>query len=174
MNPRWDKFLFQDALHELKSRQGKVIVEIGAIRDGRQIAARADGHSTVVWNAAGMEVYTIDNSEEAIGITRRLLHGSSSVHLHCGDGIEFLMTFPKQIDLLYLDGPDADKGGQEFHLKAYQAIRHRKPGLILIDDCDLMPKRWRGRGKGELLIPFAIQDNYRVIQDNGRQVLLQC
>jgi hypothetical protein len=61
---RWDRFLFSDAirlLNSIKSKDG-VILELGAIRDAREIAARADGHSTVHWAKTNHIVHTVDMS----------------------------------------------------------------------------------------------------------------
>jgi hypothetical protein len=168
---RWDKFLFNEAVAALKQIGGKVIVELGAIRDTKPIAKRADGWSTVEWAKTGLEVHCIDNDPKALEAAKALV--PSGAIFYCCDGFEFLSKFNKEIDLLYLDGPDANKGGQQFHLAALLAAKMSDHGLILMDDCDLWPGRWKGRGKGELAIPKALEMGYKIIADNSRQVLLQ-
>lgn len=168
---RWDKFLFAEAIQALKDSGGKVIVELGAIRDTKPVAKRADGWSTVEWVKTGLEVHCIDNDAKALEAAKTLV--PSGVLFYECDGFKFLEAFEKKIDLLYLDGPDANKGGQQFHLAALLAAKMSDHGLILMDDCDLWPGRWKGRGKGELAIPKALEMGYKIIADNSRQVLLQ-
>jgi hypothetical protein len=168
---RWDKFLFTEAIQALDKIGGKVIVELGAIRDLKPAAEHADGWSTVRWAQAGrFEVYCIDNDSRAIASAQKLV--PTGVHYHCRDGFKFLREFEGSIDLLYLDGPDAEKGGTEFHLKALKMAPLSGSCLVLMDDCDLWPGRWVGRGKGELAIPEALRMGFDVLHDNGRQVLL--
>ena len=171
LNPRWDKFLFEEALVALDNIQGTTIVELGVIRDTKPVAQHADGWSTVHWSTSGKQVHSVDNSREALEISRRLV--SKGINYHCQDGFEFLQNFEGKIDLLYLDGPDANKGGQEFHLKALQVAPLADTCLVLMDDCDLWPGRWIGRGKGELALPKALEMGFEIIEDNGRQVLLR-
>lgn len=174
MNARWNLFLFEDAVNFLIAMGGKIVVEIGGIRDLHPNAPKSDGHATVHWSRAGFEVHTVDIDEGAVSITRRLVKDNPIARVYLADGLEFLKGFPRSIDLLYLDGPDAsfDEFGQQFHLNCYRECPV-KPPLILIDDCDELPKRWVGRGKGSLVIPAALGDGYEVLKDNGRQVLLR-
>lgn len=175
MNARWNRFLFEDAINLLMALGRKVtVVEIGGIRDMHPNAPQSDGHATVHWARAGFSVHTVDVDERAVVITRALVQDNPEVQIYLMDGIDFLHGFNRPIDLLYLDGPDAtlDESGQRFHLDCYRDCPI-KPPLILIDDCDEMPNRWIGRGKGSLVIPKAISDGYEVVKDNGRQVLLK-
>lgn len=169
-NARMDKFLFTETLEALHELGGTVIVELGAIRNIKPIAEHSDGWSTVQWSKNSSEVYTIDNDARAIETSKKLV---PNVNYLCCDGFKFLKAFHKKIDLLYLDGPDANKGGQEFHLEALLVAPLADRCLVLMDDCDLWPGRWIGRGKGELAIPKALEMGFKILHDNDRQVLLE-
>ena len=93
-----------------------------------------------------------------------------NVTIQCRDGIEFLRTFPKTIDLLYLDAWDAIEGTAyaERHLEAFEAAREKLAprSLVLVDDTDVA---WGG--KGRLAIPAIIRAGYEPLV-NGRQTML--
>lgn len=163
--PRWDRFLFDEALAELKGIVKPLIVEIGGIRDPRPIAARADGHSTVHWAKSGYDVICVDSSCEALSVTRKLIGDAPNVSLHQADGIEFLKALDRKISLLYLDGPDPEDGGPEFALECFRAAKLSDEAIILIDDCDVKP------GKGDLVIPVALGLGFEILKQD-RQVLL--
>ena len=169
---RYNKFLFDKVLHLFSQRGGRVIVEIGTIRDPQPKAQMTDGWATLKWASTGLEVHTVDLDPRAIGIARTLTD-RSNVKYHLADGVKFLTDFQKPIDLLYLDGPDADQNGQSLALEMFMAAGPilSKEALVLIDDCDKC-HRWEGRGKGELVIPHAIECGFQILEDNGRQVLL--
>jgi hypothetical protein len=174
----WDrrgKFLFTEALKELGTVPDGPIVEVGIIRDMRVVARQADGWATLAWLGIGRSIHCVDTDPKAIQTTGDLIYdkiGSERVKLHLREGVDFLQELDEQIALLYLDGPDADKGGQEAHLEMFRACRGQ-PYLILIDDCDPWPGRWEGRGKGHLVLPEALATGYTLIADNRRQVLLR-
>lgn len=170
MNKRWNKFLFSEAIKILDPSPEKVIVELGASRDLKPVAEMADGWSTKKWANTSCEVHCVDPDPKAIAVSKQL--AGDSVNYHCCGGMEFLNSFGKVIDLLYLDGPDADKNGQEFSAAALLAAPMNDYAVILIDDCDLWPSRWAGRGKGELALPIALELGFHVHKDNDRQVLL--
>jgi len=168
-NPRWDRFFFKEALDLLKNVDNPTILEIGAIRDARPIAARADGHATVKWAESGYRTITLDTSAKALDITRRLINDAPNVELIHGDGLAYLETFQGQINLLYLDGPHpAKEDGVRFSLLAYTKALPKMPkgSLILIDDCDITP------GKGDQMVPKAVRDGWKILKKD-RQVLLQ-
>lgn len=166
---RWGKFLFKEAIAEYQKREGHTIVEIGTIRDTNPLAKDTDGWATFAWVGHGV-IHCVDTDPKAIEIASRMVEGPDYYQM---DGIEFLKLFEDPIDLLYLDGPDADKGGQQIALQMFNAAGMSKRGLILIDDCDHAP-RWEGRGKGELVIPVALEQGWEILADNERQVLLGC
>lgn len=169
---RWGKFLFEETIAEFKKRSGTIIVEIGAIRDPKPSAEKTDGWATLKWSALDCELHTVDLDPKAIATTTKLVK-NPRINYHVHDGLEFLKDFAGPIDLLYLDGPDADKKGQLLALEMFAMADLSSIALVLIDDCDMAPKeRWQGRGKGELVIPYACKHGYTVLRDNDRQVLL--
>jgi len=158
-------------------RNGKVIVEIGSMRnplhhpiDSGHCNSCMEGHSTAWWALTGAEVYSIDIAPENTQITGEVCKGFKNVHAITYDGIAFLREFKDPIDLLFLDAWDVQKRSPyaEKHLEAYLTARPRlhANSLILIDDTDM-----KHGGKGKLVIPQAISDGYRVIF-GGRQTLL--
>lgn len=165
------------AVDQFKSRNGKVIVEIGTMRavlshpiDSGHCKGCMDGHSTMWWAMTGAEVYSVDISKESIDLTCRTCENFKNVHAVVQDGIEFLKSFNQPIDLLFLDAWDVIDGTPyaEKHLEAYLAAKPHlhEASLILIDDTDI-----KECGKGRLVIPQAIKDGYKVIF-SGRQTLL--
>lgn len=175
---RWDrrgKFLFAEALKDLETVPEGPIVEVGIIRDVRPVAQQADGWATLAWLGSGRQVYCVDTDQKAVQATTGLIQGkagSERVKTQRSDGVSFLQELDEQIALLYLDGPDADKDGQQAHLEMFRACKGQ-PYLVLIDDCDPWPGRWEGRGKGRLVVPEALETGYSIVADNRRQVLLR-
>ena len=129
-----------------------------------------NGHSTMWWATTGAEVYSVDISEQFIGLTLKICENFKNVHGVIQDGIAFLKSFEQPIDLLFLDAWDVIEGTPfaEKHLEAYLAARPQlhENSLILIDDTDV-----QDCGKGRLVIPQAIKDGYKVVF-SGRQTLL--
>lgn len=164
---RWDKFLFQEALAVIPN--DGVILEIGCIRHFRDIDARADGHSTVKWAQSGRDTICVDTSKEAISECAEFLDNPKNVEFaHC-DGLEYLKKYDGQIALLYLDGPDPKNGGVQFSVDCYDACKNIfvEGAIILIDDCDITP------GKGDAVIPKALEDDFELVLRNDRQVILK-
>lgn len=162
--PRWNKFLFAEALAYMTEMGGSVIVEIGTIRDTTDAGRQADGWSTYEWAESGHKVWSVDVDQLAIKRANRLIASVGHVNFVKNDGIAFLKGFARDIDLLYIDGPN---GGQ-FGLNALEAAQMARSSIILIDDCDLPSHKH----KGLLLIPVALKMGYRVAGNNERQVLL--
>jgi trans-aconitate methyltransferase len=128
-----------------------------------------DGHSTYFWrNYTNANIYTVDINPSCNSIIKsdnRL----AGVNSYTGDAHEFLKTFNKNIDLLYLDAWDVIPNTlyAEEHLKAYDIIKNKlaENCLILIDDTDI-----GSGGKGKLLIPELIKDGFKCLI-TGRQSL---
>jgi hypothetical protein len=171
------KEYIKKALNLFLCRNGKVIVEIGSMRnplphpiDSGHCNSCMEGHSTAWWALTGAEVYSIDIAPENTQITSAVCRDFKNVHAITYDGIAFLREFKDPIDLLFLDAWDVNKRSPyaEKHLEAYLTARPRlhANSLILIDDTDI-----KHGGKGKLVIPQAISDGYHVIF-GGRQTLL--
>jgi glycosyltransferase involved in cell wall biosynthesis len=156
------------ALDYFHSNNGRLIVEVGSIRERGNI--QGDGYSTVAWAQHAEKVYTVDIDPAATALTQEETAEFGNVVAVTQDGIDFLNAFTEPIDLLYLDAWDAHAiGSKENHLRAYIAacknLHHRS--LILIDDTDL-----GDHSKGGLVIPQALQDGWRLIFAEGKQTLL--
>jgi len=169
---RWDKFLFKEALEAMP--EWGPIVEIGAIRDIRPVAARSDGHSTVKWAESGRDVICIDIEARAIATAKSLVGERSNVNFICADAFEYLekMDYREKgpFGLLYLDGPHPSKeDGVQFALDCFKVCEnHMAVGsIVLIDDCDVSP------GKGDLVIPYALKHGYAMHMEGLRQTILK-
>ena len=82
------------------------------------------------------------------------------------DSLNFLSSFNKEIDFLYLDSLDAQlKGANEHQLKEIKMAlpKLKRSSLILLDD--------KG-GKTELSVNYLIKNNYKIINETYEQVLL--
>ncbi len=163
-------FLFNDALEHLKLLSPDisvhVIVEIGTIRDIRPAARYTDGYSSLHWTQTNDRVFCVDNSGWSLRITKKLVGDCPNVSYHLEDGIEFLTSFDDEIDLLYIDGPDHDSGGQEFADKCVAVAPMRTKSIILIDDCD-----FDDDGKGKFAIITAMNLGFNLLC-KGRQALM--
>ena len=168
MAERRTDFLFREALDEHLARfDGRVIVEIGSIRDPRTVAAGTDGHSTLAWARSGLPTWSVDISERATEITRQMVADYRNVTCITMGGIEFLQMFDLPIDLLYLDGPDpVRQHGEHWAVDAFRVAGLSERAVLLIDDVDLP-----NRGKGRYVIPEAERSGFRLVEC-GRQALL--
>lgn len=161
---RPNRFLFDAAIAAFQERHGRVIVEVGGIRN--RAWWDSDGHSTLRWPEEAI-VWTIDTDPAAVKLTRELTADRPNVFCVLTDALAFLRAFPVRIDLLYLDGPHPDReDGRQWHFEAYQAAAMAHRSVLLIDDTDL-PRL----GKAEFVVPAAIEDGFRVVACD-RQTLL--
>lgn len=184
------KFIIK-TINMVKSLGGCRILEIGSARQGLNHDINDfnhlccnDGHSTALFAASGLEFDTVDINEIAVNISKDLLKRFSAniCSATCCDGIDFIKSYTKKIDLLYLDAWDVDlPESPERHLEAYYQAKKimNKNCLILIDDTDidfingeLISAIEAPGGKGKLLTQKAIEDGYKIIF-TGRQTLLQ-
>lgn len=161
---RPNRFLFDDAISAFRENKGRVIVEIGGIRNRGWRAT--DGHSTLRW-PADATVWSVDNDPAAVKLTRELASDRLNVLCVLADALTFLRAFPIRIDLLYLDGPHPDReDGRRWHFDAYQAAALSHRSVLLIDDTDL-PRL----GKAEFVVPAAVEDGFEVVA-RDRQTLM--
>lgn len=180
----------EQAIEIFKQRGGRVIVEIGIMRqplthpiEESGHACCNDGHSSILWARTGAELYCVDYDPACVKTTREEMarHGFAGVTTLRDDGIRFLAGFNRPIDLLYLDAWDADlPDSAAKHLEAYRTARPslRCSSIILIDDTDVelvgneLVLNGTGQGgKGRLVIPETQLDGYRIVA-SGRQTLL--
>jgi hypothetical protein len=188
------KKYIMSAISTFNDINGKVIVEIGSMRQNLSHKLEEDnhpccndGHSSAWFARTGNDFYTIDIDIAATNITRNVLNNLSlteNVTILNGDGIHFLQTFNevynKKIDLLFLDAWDVGlENSAEAHLEAYKVAKESlaEKHIILIDDTDVdkINGKWtylKGAeaGKGKLLIPYLLENGYTMVF-NGRQTM---
>jgi len=154
-----------DCLSLFHERGGKLIVEIGSIRDANPKARLTDGYSTVAWALNAKRVISVDIESYATILTKSLTAEYGNVEAITCDGIKFLEGFNEPIDLLYLDAWDGHLADcKSKHLEAYRASRKNfhQNTLILIDDAHV---------KAKFVVPEALKDGFHVVFE-GYQVLL--
>jgi len=183
----------KEAIRLFKERKGKVIVEIGCIRqrfshslDTEPIdcPSRLDGHSTALFAETGARFYTCDIDPKAIGLAKEYVGELHNVTILQKDGLKFLKTFGQKIDLLALDAFDVDQpGSAQNHLRCYQIAKRRlhKDSIVWIDDTDVdfingklqpSPKGEYG-GKGRLLVPLMIKEGWKVHRSGRCTILIK-
>jgi len=168
MKPYGRTHTIDRALEYFRIRNGRLIVEIGSIRQRGNLTG--DGYSTVAWAQHAKSIYSVDIDPAATALTIEETLEFRNVVAVTQDGIEFLASFCEPIDLLYLDAWDAFlPGSQENHLKAYLAARKNLHplSLILIDDTDLGQY-----SKGRLVVPRALEDGLSILFAEQNQTLL--
>lgn len=155
----------------------KTVVEIGSMREPMAHALTTfhapccnDGHSTLHLAATGADIFTVDVNPHSAEVLAPYAREYPNLSVVTGDGIAFLQSFARPIDMLYLDAWDVIAGTDyaEKHLEAYRAALPllSKMCLVQIDDTDL-----KNGGKGRLLIPQMIRDGFELITW-GRQAIL--
>lgn len=155
----------QEAIKLFRFLGGRCIVEIGSIRDKNSVLS--DGHSTFMWAENAEMVYTVDIDPQATVMTKALMeeYGYNNVYAITQDGIEYLKNFNHPIDLLYLDGWDAElEDTAERHLEAYLAARKNlhDESIILIDDANPEVLGISHSSKAALVLVEAEKDGFQV------------
>lgn len=170
------KKYIQETLDILKSRQGKVIVEVGSMRqmmmhdpDNDSFPCCSDGHSSVLLGSAGFKFFTVDIDPANYQTTKLALANYPNCFPCLADGIAYLSGFPEKIDLLFLDAWDVDSVGcAENHVAAFHAAEDKLSpnNMILIDDTDVDMVNGELAfvdgvgGKGRLLAPLLEEKGY--------------
>lgn len=153
------------ALELFHERDGKLIVEIGSIRDATPTAKITDGYSTVAWALHAERVISVDIEPYATVLTKILTKEYGNVEAITCDGVKFLEEFQEPIDLLYLDAWDGHLADcKSKHLEAYRVARKNfhENTLILIDDAHV---------KAKFVVPEALKNGFKVVFEEY-QVLL--
>lgn len=159
-----------------------VIVEVGC---QRAFHHTHDGASTSLFswyvNRYGGSLYSVDIDQGNVDLAKREIAKmkllGDNVRIVCADGIEFIKTFNRRIDLLYLDAWDqlGDDGAlrlsEEKHLECFRAAEPLlgDGALILIND---VKDAQTFEGKGRLLIPYLLQRGYRIIHQSDQCLLV--
>jgi hypothetical protein len=168
---------FKKTFQLCESRNLKVIVETGTSRGKTKFFFFKkynwkDGMSTPMFsefaNFLNGEFHTCDISKENIKnakiFTKKF---SNNTFFYAQDSVEFLSTFNKKIDLLYLDSLDGHdpEAASKHQLKEAKAAINKLHlnSLILLDD--------KG-SKTNLSIDFFLKNSFKIIYETRYQVLL--
>ena len=170
------------ALSKMIYKKDPMIVEIGMQRAN---SPDGDGNSTTVFGVFvskyGGTLHSVDINQSCIDLCTaeftKVNAMTDNIHLHRGDGIEFLQSFNEPIDLLYLDAWDYSGDESELrrsevnHLKAMlEAERTLADGaFVLIDD---IHNNETFVGKGAMVIPYLLKKNY-MMRLNAYQMILE-
>ena len=177
VNMRFSTFYL--VLHMMHERNAKVLVETGCMRLQGKIAYTGDGGSTIIFGhwaqLHNAQLYTVDISDNNIHNAQELTKSyHENIHFFVSDSVQFLASFDKQIDFLYLDSFDFEENNplpsQEHHLKEIQAAYDKLSphAIIMIDDCALPHG-----GKGKLAIQFLLSKGWRIIAKHYQVVLIR-
>jgi hypothetical protein len=131
---------------------GSVVVEIGCLRSGEEVAS--DGWGTLYLASRAKhrawQFHSIDKNLQAIQTAATVLlnYELPEASLHHADATEWLLGFDGLIDCLYMDGPDDPAINLDQLIAAYHKLRD----LVVIDDTqEYGDNRW---GKGSLTLPY--------------------
>lgn len=152
-----------------------IIVETGTTRLAHKQGG--DGHATRIFDAYvnyyDGEVYSVDIDKYACECAKQFVSDKSQII--CSDSVEYLTTFTKPIDLLYLDSFDFNFQNPEpsmrHHLKEIQAsINNLRSGsLIVIDDNKINHTML---GKGYYVKQFLLDKGCTILFDDYQLGLL--
>ena len=183
IKPKYGRKLTMDIVADSLSHiHCPVILEIGMTRIKDNWLH--DGYSTIFFswivNQYNGELYSIDINPNAIETCRQILEEhelfSDNVHLINQDALNYLDTFDKKINVLYLDGwdytvtdprartvedPHINHISETSHLVSLQKVEHLLvPGSMIIVDDVLNNSTFYGKGK--LVIPYMIENGYEL------------
>ena len=173
-NIRFNSFKF--ALTEAFNRKHRILVETGVSRGKQKFwffnkINWKDGMSTMIFSDYVKDVrghmYSCDiNQRNIINAKKFIKNNLDFVTFVNEDSLNFLSSFNKEIDFLYLDSLDAQiKGANEHQLNEIKIAfpKLKKNSLILLDD--------KG-SKTELSAEYLIGKNYKIINETKEQILL--
>ena len=173
-NIRYKSFEF--ALYEAKKRNHKIFLETGVARGKKKFFFFTkinwkDGMSTMIFSDyvkyVNGELYSCDTSLKNIKNAKKFTKMNKEfITFIEDDSLNFLSSFEKNIDFLYLDSLDAQFENASSHQleEIKLAITNLKENsLVLLDD--------KG-GKTNLSIDFMLRNNFQIINETKQQVLL--
>lgn len=162
----------------MKERSVKTIVETGTARRGK-FNFVGDGGSTILFGEwiekYGGELYSVDIDRFCLWNAAKDLNDQTGrAHFIESDSIEFLKSFNKSIDFLYLDSYDYDDNcpapSQNHHLQeiiaAYPLLT--KKSIVMIDDCS-----FKNGGKGKLVIEYLLEKGWKLLAEGYQVILVQ-
>ena len=180
-NFRRRRHSFKKTLELLTERQAKILVETGTSRNGLE-NTRGDGAATIVFGKWAKKynarLFSADISKDSVAGSQKAVEEQELedyVSVHHQDALEFLKSFDKTIDFLYLDSydysrtdTDIQKKSQEHHLKEFKLAEPKlhDQSIVLIDDCGLP-----GGGKGKLVVDYMAKKEWEIVI-NAYQILL--
>ncbi len=160
------------------------IVEIGTVRrDLNDPDLPGDGNSTSIfaWYVKNYKgsLFSCDIDPKSIATCNQTLAAqnliSENVFIQEIDGLKFLEGFDKTIAGIYIDGLDwyPDERGTksaEFHLSALKlAIPHLTSNSLVMFD-DVFDSSFKG--KGQLAIPYALDNGFEIVFQQYQVILL--
>ena len=173
-NIRFESFKF--ALLEANKRELKTIVETGCARGKTKFIFFSkinwkDGMSTMIFSDYARyvkgELTTCDIEKKNIENAKKFVKNNQEfVKFAIDDSLNFLSSFEKKIDFLYLDSLDGQYDGASKHqLEEIKIAKDKlnKNSLVLLDD--------KG-SKTNLSIDFMLNNNFKIINETKEQVLL--
>ena len=173
-NIRFESFKF--ALLEANKRGLKTIVETGCARGKTKFIFFSkinwkDGMSTMIFSDYARyvkgELTTCDIEKKNIENAKKFVKNNQEfVKFAIDDSLNFLSSFEKKIDFLYLDSLDGQYDGASKHqLEEIKIAKNKlnKNSLVLLDD--------KG-SKTNLSIDFMLNNNFKMINETKEQVLL--
>ena len=173
-NIRFESFKF--ALIEAQKRELKTLVETGCARGKTKFIFFSkinwkDGMSTMIFSDyvkyMNGTLTTCDIEEKNIKNAKKFVKKNKDfVEFVINDSLNFLSSFNKSIDFLYLDSLDGQfKEASDHQLKEIKIAKNKlnKNSLVLLDD--------KG-SKTNLSIDFMLNNNFKILNETKEQVLL--
>ena len=163
-----------------------VIVETGCVRGLSETSRMGDGWSTYHWlefcSETNSTLFSVDIDSHAIKQSQQLqsmffADKQIDVSFIQSDSIEFLKSFDKKIDLLFLDSLDWGNGEQKQRESEQHSLNEVLSAwdklsptcFVLIDD--VFDDKWLGKGK--LSIPYLLENGFGIAHRMDNQCLLK-
>jgi len=158
------------------------IVETGCIRNVTEESKIGDGWSTLNWkyysDKTKSDIHIVDINKHHINQSKKIVPPTELLIYYESDSVEFLKTFNKKIDLLFIDSFDYCGDAENIrncHLHSLNEVKAAWDKLndkcfILIDDV-FNDTNWAG--KGEMSIPYLLENGFELVYYIDSQVLLK-
>jgi hypothetical protein len=177
-------FSFLKVMEILETTYGEspiTIVETGCIRGTSDESKMGDGWSTLNWEfyakQTGSTVYVVDINADHLKRSKEIVPESEHVKYELSDSIEYLQRFDKKIDLLFLDSFDYCGDAENIRACHNHSLNEVKAAwdklnsscFVLIDD--VFNRQWAG--KGELTIPYLLENDFELVYFMDQQALFK-
>ena len=139
--------------------------------------------STIFDSKDDFQLYTVDLVSDHIQRCNIMNLNSNKIQYFVKSSEQFLQSFDKKIDMLYLDTGDMTpiEYTAQLHLREAKIIVERdlmaSNGIILIDDIRSVVPYEQGQGidmgKGYLSIPYFLNNGFKIIMDEYQTILLK-